>query len=132
MDEMKIGLGVLALISMASVLMIVPLCAMISYGEHMQLELYILFGVVFLMTFFLTKICLQLVTDVIDISKEFSNSYLRAGAGTLTKYEKLSIQCCTPIQYDIEPFSTVTKETFPNLMSNVVVNRVIDFVIASN
>ena len=80
------------------------------------------------MAMFATKLLLDMSTYLTDCSAEFSRSFLQNDKA-LTPAQKRALKTCHPLQLQIGPFSAVSTETFPFLMSDIVMAEVVDILV---
>lgn len=118
-------------IGASCVLLTVMSFALVSYWGQMSTIIQILIACIFTVTLIITKTLIGITSQFSDLSKAALDSYILEGASQLGKYEEMMIKSLAKLEIPIGPFSAITKETFPILLSEVVVANTVDLIMAA-
>ena len=118
-------------ISSAAVLMIIILVTLIAFSSHVGFFVTWAFGITFFITIGATKVLLNLATYLTDCSKEFTASFLQNDF-ELNPVQRRALKACPPLLLKIGSFSVISKDTFPSVMSDIVVAQTADILVGLN
>jgi hypothetical protein len=114
-----------------SVLLITTLVFIIAFPSKIGMMITAMFVGVFIIATMATKMLLELATYLTECSAGFSSSFLRNDL-TLTPTQRRALKASPPLQFMIGPFSAISRETLPFLMSDVVVARTVEVLVGMN
>lgn len=109
-------------------MLIMSLFALIGFWSQLNLLLLCIMGEVFLITFVICSKDFYYSAKLQQMSSEFSASYLRNDL-QLNSILRRQFKSCRPIAICMGNFDKVGMQTFPNIMSEVVVANVVDLLL---
>ena len=83
---------------------------------------------ILLITIGITKFCMDAAHDITDLSERFKKSFLDNDM-QLTAGQKRMLRASNKLRLDVGEFTSITKETFPFIMSQIVVAKVVDLLL---
>lgn len=115
-------------ITVGCVAMVTSLSFVISFYDHINI-LFIIGSIgIFMLTCTLTGFCCQYAADIVEKSAQFSSSYLKNMLG-LNQTLRTQLKICWAFDMSIGNFKKVNKETFPNIISEIVLAKVVDLLL---
>jgi hypothetical protein len=118
-----------ASLTIGCIIMIASLFGLIGYYQEFASFVIVAITGAMLVTFITVKTCLHLATNITISSTEFIESFLRNNA-TCTKRERKCFRALRRLCIPSGFLSDIQTETFPFIMSEIVLLRVIDLLLA--
>jgi len=99
----------------------------IAIRMNTRLGLISLFALIFAgVTFYCFKVTIEFAADLTDRSQEFCKSKT---SGPLSKEIQYSLSSCQPLKTPIGGTITISKETFPNVSQQVILDNLINLLV---
>ena len=111
-----------------SVLMISILYTLIGFSHLLNPVFIPVLGVILFVTIGIIKFCMDMAHSITDLSEKFKKSFLDNDM-ELTAVQKRMVKASNKLELDVAGFTTITKETFPFIISDIVVANVVDLLL---
>lgn len=115
-------------IGAACFIMITSFSVLIGFWDYLNYIFAIAIGMASLLTTCVTGVIISFAADMIGISKKFVCSH-RRNESKLTAVFRRQLKTCKPLEVSISNFNKLSKATYPYIMSEVVLSKVVDMLL---